>query len=102
MATTTRYSEAFKRKVILSIEDGKYNQTQTMKHYGIKGSVTVRGWLKKYGKNHLIGKIVRVETDNELNRLKEAEKKIRSRLINRKRTPSKRISLVLKSKMKLI
>ncbi|MDO6384657.1 transposase, partial [Leptospira santarosai] len=31
----------------------------------------------KYGKNHLIGKIVRVETDNELNRLKEAEKKIR-------------------------
>ncbi|EMP82544.1 hypothetical protein LEP1GSC162_2258 [Leptospira santarosai str. CBC1531] len=45
---------------------------------------------------------MRVETDNELNRLKEAEKKIRSRLINRKRTPSKRISLVLKSKMKLI
>ncbi|WP_032916500.1 transposase [Leptospira santarosai] len=77
MTTTTRYSEAFKRKVIQSIEDGKYNQTQAMKHYGIKGSVTVRGWLKKYGKNHLIGKIVRVETDNELNRLKEAEKKIR-------------------------
>ncbi|KXZ25402.1 DNA-binding protein [Leptospira santarosai] len=47
MATTTRYSEAFKRKVILSIEDGKYNQTQAMKHYGIKGSVTVRGWLNK-------------------------------------------------------
>ncbi|WP_428841738.1 DNA-binding protein, partial [Leptospira santarosai] len=46
MTTTTRYSEAFKRKVIQSIEDGKYNQTQAMKHYGIKGSVTVRGWLK--------------------------------------------------------
>ncbi|MDI7189652.1 transposase [Leptospira santarosai] len=57
MTTITRYSEAFKRKVIQSIEDGKYNQTQAMKHYGIKGSVTVWGWLKKYGKNHLIGKI---------------------------------------------
>ncbi|AVV50356.1 Uncharacterized protein XB17_01768 [Leptospira santarosai] len=54
MTTITRYSEAFKRKVIQSIEDGKYNQTQAMKHYGIKGSVTVRGWLKKYG--HLVSK----------------------------------------------
>lgn len=54
MTTITRYSEAFKRKVIQSIEDGKYNQTQAMKHYGIKGSVTVRGWLKNYG--HLVSK----------------------------------------------
>ncbi|MDL5246452.1 transposase [Leptospira weilii] len=48
-----------------------------MKNYGIQGSVTIRGWIKKYGKNHLIGKIVRVETENELSRLKEAEKRIR-------------------------
>ncbi|AKP24533.1 transposase [Leptospira interrogans serovar Manilae] len=77
MTTIKRYSEAFKRKVIDEIENGKYNQNQAMKYYGIQGSVTIRGWLKKYGKNHLMGKIVRVETDNELNQLKEAEKRIR-------------------------
>ncbi|EMF83732.1 transposase [Leptospira weilii serovar Topaz str. LT2116] len=77
MITIKRYSEAFKRKVINEIENGKYNQNQAMKNYGIQDSVTIRGWIKKYGKNHLIGKIVRVETENELNRLKEAEKRIR-------------------------
>ncbi len=77
MTTMIRYSDAFKMKVIDEIESGKYNQNQAMKHYGIKGSVTIQGWLKKYGKNHLIPKIVRVETENEMNRLKEAEKRIR-------------------------
>ncbi|EMJ65614.1 hypothetical protein LEP1GSC051_3854 [Leptospira sp. P2653] len=47
-----------------------------MKNYGIQGSVTIRGWLKKYGTNHLMSKIVKVETENELNPFKEAEKKI--------------------------
>ncbi|WP_025181007.1 transposase [Leptospira interrogans serovar Szwajizak] len=77
MTTMIRYSDAFKMKVIDEIESGKYNQNQAMKHYGIKGSVTIQGWFKKYGKNHLIPKIVRVETENEMNRLKEAEKRIR-------------------------
>ncbi|WP_017850698.1 hypothetical protein [Leptospira interrogans] len=44
-----------------------------MKNYGINGLVTIRGRLKKYGANHLMSKIVRVETENELNPLKEAE-----------------------------
>ncbi|EMP81383.1 hypothetical protein [Leptospira santarosai] len=34
-------------------------ENRAMKNYGIKGSVTIRGWLKKYGKNHLMSKIVR-------------------------------------------
>ncbi|EQA60571.1 transposase [Leptospira alexanderi] len=77
MTTIRRYSEAFKMKVIKEIESGKYNQNQAMKNYGIPGSVTIRGWIKKYGKNHLMSKIVRVETENELNQLKEAQKRIR-------------------------
>nr|WP_078128349.1 transposase [Leptospira alexanderi] len=67
MTTIRRYSEAFKRKVIEEIESGKYNQNQAMKNYGIQGSVTIRGRLKKYGKNHLMSKIVRVKTENESN-----------------------------------
>ncbi|EQA64507.1 DNA-binding helix-turn-helix protein [Leptospira alexanderi serovar Manhao 3 str. L 60] len=70
MTTIRRYSEAFKMKVIEEIESGKYNQNQAMKYYGIPGSVTIRGWIKKYDKNHLMSKIVRVETENELNPVK--------------------------------
>ncbi|ALE39003.1 hypothetical protein G436_1813 [Leptospira interrogans serovar Hardjo str. Norma] len=44
-----------------------------MKNYGINGLVTILGRLKKYGANHLMSKIVRVETENELYPLKEAE-----------------------------
>ncbi|EMY78676.1 transposase [Leptospira weilii serovar Ranarum str. ICFT] len=77
MTTIKRYSEAFKRKVIQEIESGKYNQNQAMKYYGICGSVTIRGWLKKYGKNHLMSKVVRVELEDEINQLKESKKRIR-------------------------
>ena len=69
-----RYSEAFKQKVIKEIEEGKHSIGEARKIYDIKGYGTIYEWIKKYGKNHLIGKIVRVEMKGEKDRLKELEK----------------------------
>ena len=72
-----RYSEAFRQKVISEIERGKYRIKEASRLYEVPFQ-TIYNWLHKYGKNHLIGKIVRVEMKSELDRLKqlEAEKKV--------------------------
>ena len=69
-----RYSEAFKQKVINEIEEGKHSIGEARKIYDIKGYGTIYEWIKKYGKNHLIGKVVRIEMKSEKDRLKELEK----------------------------
>ena len=71
------YSAAFKRKVISEIESGKYNKSEAMKIYDITGGATINSWLKKYGKNHLISKIVRIEMADETNKIKELEQRIK-------------------------
>ena len=45
--------------------------------YGIKGGGTIQKWLKKFGKNHLLNKIVRVEMKGEKDRIKELETEIK-------------------------
>jgi transposase-like protein len=37
----------------------------------------IRYWARKYGKNHLLGKVVRVETPKEVNEVKELRKRMR-------------------------
>lgn len=71
-----KYSEAFKRKVVEEIEEKGISVCEAQKKYGITGAQTVYRWVRKYGKNHLIGKVIRVETVNEKNILKEKEKEI--------------------------
>mgnify|MGYP000135254651 CR=1 FL=1 len=43
-----RYSYAYKKEVIESIENGKLSQNQASKIYGVHRK-TISGWLKKYG-----------------------------------------------------
>jgi transposase-like protein len=69
----TRYSEAFKLKVVSEIESGKFSIHEAKKIYQITGGQTVRDWMKKYGKGHLVSKIIRVEMKNEKDRLKQLE-----------------------------
>lgn len=69
-----RYSEAFKLKVIRDIEDGKMNLLQAQRRYQLGSYSVIKSWLKKYGKNHLLSKVVRVETTDERDRLKALEK----------------------------
>jgi transposase-like protein len=72
------YSEAFKMQVVDEISQGKFASIlQAQKAYGICGMPTIKNWIKKYGKEELLPKRVRVETMTEIDELKEAKKRIR-------------------------
>ena len=61
-----RYSTAFKRQVIEDIESGRFSSIeQAREHYGIRGMSTISYWLKRFGRNELLHKVVRVEKPNE-------------------------------------
>lgn len=79
MRATIRYSEAFKLQVLRELEEGKYsNGTAAARAYGVLGKqATIKYWARKYGKNHLLGKVVRVETPKEISEVKELRKRVR-------------------------
>ena len=68
--TTRRYSDAFKRQVVESVEQEGYTQQQAANHYGC-AQESVRRWIKQFGKNHLLNKVVRIQTMDESNRINE-------------------------------
>lgn len=73
---TIQYSEAFKQNVVRAIEAGEFdNCNQAKQRYGL-GCGTVEGWVRKYGKNHLIGKVIRVESPGEKDELKRLRKRV--------------------------
>jgi len=72
------YSEAFKMQVVEEMSQGKFATIlQAQKAYGIRGAITIQKWLKKYGREELLPKRVRVETMAEIDELAEAKKRIR-------------------------
>lgn len=72
-----RYSEAFKLKVVTELESGKLSSmAEARRKYGIGGGSTVANWLKKYGKNHLLGKVVKVETVDDRDEKKQLRERI--------------------------
>ena len=72
------YSEAFKMQVVEEISKGKFATIcEAQKTYGICGGNTIQQWVKKYGREGLLPKRVRVETMTEIDELKEAKKRIR-------------------------
>lgn len=77
---TYRYSDCFKLSVVTEIEKNGLTIQEARLKYGIKGGSTIQKWLVKYGKNHLLNKVVRVETKderNELKRLRDENKKLK-------------------------
>jgi transposase-like protein len=70
---TIRYSISFKQKVVREIEEEGLTFMRARKRYGIKGGETIQNWVRKFGKNHLLNKIVRVEMKGEKDRVKELE-----------------------------
>lgn len=86
-----RYSRNFKMQVIEDIESGRFNMNQARQHYDIKGLGTISTWLKKYGKNHLCAKVVRVEKPNEKNQTKELKAKIKQLEIALGKTQAKKV-----------
>jgi len=73
-----RYSEAFKLQVIADLESGDLVSVAAVREkYGIHGNETVKRWLNKYGRHHLINRIIRVETTKDVDQLKALKKQIR-------------------------
>jgi transposase len=73
-----RYSACFKRRVIMELEEGRFRSIEAArKHYGIGGRTTVQKWLRRYGKNHLQAKVVRVETPDEADQIRRLKAEIK-------------------------
>jgi transposase-like protein len=68
---------AFKQKVVSEIEYGRITVGDAERIYGINGHGTIDKWLKKFGKNHLLAKVVRIEMKDEKDRVRELEKEKR-------------------------
>lgn len=73
---TFRYSISFKQKVVREIEEEGLSLAAASGRYGIKGSHTVRRWVEKLGRNHLLNKVVRIEMKGEKDRIKELEAEV--------------------------
>lgn len=74
---TLRYSPSFKQKVIEEIERGELTMHQAREKYQIGGGSTIRSWIKKYGRNHILGKVVRIESVDDLGKVKQMEKELK-------------------------
>ena len=73
-----RYSIAFKQQVVGELESGRFGSLQEVgRHYGIGGADTVRKWLQRLGKHHLMPKVVRVEKPDEVDQIAELRKQVR-------------------------
>src|SRR5436305_14267209 len=71
-----RYSEAFKMAAVRELEEQDLAFEEIRRKYGIKGTVTVQKWVRKYG-NGSRGKIIRVESPEEINELKRLKERVR-------------------------
>lgn len=70
--TVIRYSISFKQQVVQEVESG-LSIAEASRRYGINGGQTVQSWIRKFGRNHLLNKIVRVEMKGEKDHVKELE-----------------------------
>lgn len=75
-SVVNRYSMAFKIHVVSEIESGRLSMEGARRRYGIPGGSTVSGWVRRLGKQHLLAKVVRVETPGERDQLKVQSKRI--------------------------
>ena len=45
-----RFTEAFKRHVVVEVESGRISQSEASRKYDILGHSTIQKWCRKYGK----------------------------------------------------
>jgi transposase len=73
-----RYSEAFKMQVVRELERGRYKTaSEAGRAYGVKGCYTVARWVQRFGKDHLLGKLVWVMKADEEAEVKMLRKRVR-------------------------
>jgi transposase len=71
--TIVRYSISFKQQVVREVEEEGVGIEQVRKRYGIKGTSTIQNWIRKFGREHLLNKVIRIESMEEKDRLKQLE-----------------------------
>lgn len=74
--TIKRYSESFKIQVVREYEAGS-DIPELRKKYGIAAYTTIKRWINKYGKEGLRHKLIRIQTAEEVNRIKELETEVK-------------------------
>jgi transposase-like protein len=75
---TIRYSEAFKLNVVGEIESGKFSGPYAARTaYQIRGSDTVKRWLRRYGRTDLLRRQVLITTMEEHDEKKALQKRVR-------------------------
>lgn len=72
-----RYSQAFMRAVVDDLEKSGLGYNEARRKYGIKGIGTIERWVQRMGNLESLPKVIRVETPNERDRVKDLEKQIR-------------------------
>jgi len=72
-----RYSLSFKHQVVRELEEEGVSKESIRKKYGIKGGSTIHKWLRKFGKDHLINRVIRIETMEEKERIKYLENELK-------------------------
>ena len=75
-----RYSNSFKRSIVEAIEKEGLSLESARHRYGIGGSSTIQSWIRKFGKNELLNKVVEVKTleeRDELTRLRAENKQLK-------------------------
>ena len=78
MKSVVRTSEAFKVQVVRELGEGVHPSCHAARHaYGIRGSETVRLWVCRCGKEHLLKKVMRVESPAERSELRHLQAQIR-------------------------
>ncbi|WP_235047153.1 transposase, partial [Winogradskyella psychrotolerans] len=70
-----RYSEPFKLKILDELTTGKLNKSQLGKAYGINPT-TINEWIRKYNRKDLMNTRIKVETKDEITRIKTLQKEI--------------------------
>jgi transposase-like protein len=75
--TTIRYSNCFKRSVVEAIEKEGLSIEESRRRWDIRGGATVQQWLRQYGKNHLLNKVIMVQTIKERDELIRLRKELK-------------------------
>jgi len=74
--TVKRYSESFKVQVVREYESG-CSIYEIHKKYGITGGQTIQQWIKKYAQEGLRHKVMRIQTAEEKNRIRDLETEVK-------------------------
>ena len=72
-----QYSTSFKHQIVNEFESGA-SISELNRRYGIGGAHTIEKWVKKFGKAHLLSKVIRVETMEDRDKLKQQEEEIKA------------------------